>query len=87
MLLLTCSRSAPFSITDLGRVHVKLAKAGQRQELIRAEIMLEQATLFLHLSYETNSWPFSVRNETDVEFLFFQAVSRLSDAPMALLIT
>ena len=58
-------------------MHVKLAKAGQRQELIRVEVMLEQATLFLHLSREASNWPFSIRNESDIEFMFFQAVSAL----------
>ncbi|KAI9788366.1 MAG: hypothetical protein M1816_006969 [Peltula sp. TS41687] len=67
--------SSPFNISDLGRVHVKLAKSGQRQELIRVEIMLEHATLFLHFSRETKTWPFSIRNESNAEFMFYQAVS------------
>lgn len=74
-------RSSPFNISDLGSVHVKVAKAGERQKLIRVEIMLEQATIFLHFSLETKHWPFSMRNESDTEFMFFQAVS--SDVPFA----
>lgn len=65
--------SAPFTISDLGTTHVKLAKAGQRQQLIRIEILMEDATIFLHLSIETKNWPFSIRNESDTEFMFFQA--------------
>jgi vacuolar protein sorting-associated protein 13A/C len=65
--------SAPFTISDLGTTHVKLAKAGQRQNLIRVEILMEDATIFLHLSIETKNWPFSIRNESDTEFMFFQA--------------
>jgi vacuolar protein sorting-associated protein 13A/C len=65
--------SAPFTISDLGTTHVKLAKAGQRQKLIRVEILMEDATIFLHLSIETKNWPFSIRNESDTEFMFFQA--------------
>jgi vacuolar protein sorting-associated protein 13A/C len=65
--------SAPFTISDLGTTHVKLAKAGQRQKLIRVEILMEEATIFLHLSVETKNWPFSIRNESDTEFMFFQA--------------
>ncbi len=65
--------SAPFIISDLGTTHVKLAKAGQRQKLIRVEILMEDATIFLHLSIETKNWPFSIRNESDTEFMFFQA--------------
>jgi vacuolar protein sorting-associated protein 13A/C len=65
--------SAPFIISDLGTTHVKLAKAGQRQKLIRVETLMEDATIFLHLSIETKNWPFSMRNESDTEFMFFQA--------------
>ena len=65
--------SAPFTINDIGRVHVKLSKAGERQRLLRVEILVEQATIFLHMSLENNHWPFSFRNESDVEFLLYQA--------------
>ena len=64
--------SSPFNIANVGTVHVKLAKQGQRQKLIRIEIILEDATLFLHLSIETKHWPFSMRNESDLEFMFYQ---------------
>lgn len=65
--------SSPFNMSNVGMTHVKLARHGQRQKLIRVEIILEEATLFLHFSIETKHWPFSMRNESDVEFLFFQA--------------
>ena len=64
--------SSPFNISNVGTVHVKLAKAGQRQNLIRVEVILEAATIFLHLSIETKHWPYSMRNETDTEFIFYQ---------------
>ncbi|KAK5015737.1 Vacuolar protein sorting-associated protein 13, partial [Cryomyces antarcticus] len=65
--------SSPFNIGNVGSVHVKLAKAGQRQKLVRVEILMEQSTIFLHVSIETKHWPFSMRNESDTEFLFWQA--------------
>ena len=71
--------SSPFNISNIGMTHVKLARQGQRQKLIRVEIILEDATLFLHISIETKHWPFSMRNESDTEFLFFQANPNLSD--------
>jgi len=67
------SWSSPFDIANMGSVHVKLAKSGERQKLIRVEILMEQAMIFLHLSLETKHWPFSIRNESDQEFLFWQA--------------
>ncbi|KAK3676016.1 Vacuolar protein sorting-associated protein 13 [Recurvomyces mirabilis] len=65
--------SSPFDIANVGSVHIKLAKSGERQKLIRVEILMEGATIFLHLSLETKHWPFSMRNESDQEFLFWQA--------------
>ena len=64
--------SAPFHISNTGRVHVKLAKDKQRQQLIKIEILMEDATIFLHMS-ETDQWPFAIRNESDTEFRFYQA--------------
>jgi vacuolar protein sorting-associated protein 13A/C len=73
--------SSPFNISDLGTQHVKLAKAGQgqRQKLIRIEVLMENATIFLHLSLETKNWPFSMRNESDTEFTFFQSNPNIDD--------
>ncbi|KAI9741223.1 MAG: hypothetical protein M1834_002939 [Cirrosporium novae-zelandiae] len=64
--------SSPFNISNVGTVHVKLAKAGERQKLIRIEVIMEKATIFLHIGIETKHWPFSMRNESDMEFMFYQ---------------
>ena len=71
--------SSPFNMANVGMTHIKLARHGQRQKLIRVEIILEDATLFLHLSIESKHWPFSMRNESDTEFLFFQANPNLGE--------
>ncbi|KAF2754047.1 vacuolar protein sorting-associated protein 13 [Pseudovirgaria hyperparasitica] len=65
--------SSAFDIANVGNVHVKLAKNGKRQQLVRVDILMEGATIFLQLSIETKHWPFSMRNESDTEFLFYQA--------------
>ncbi|KAK6825944.1 vacuolar protein sorting-associated protein 13 [Apiospora arundinis] len=65
--------TSPFNISDLGTNHIKIAKAGQRQRLVRVEVLMEDSTIFLHLSMETKAWPFSMRNESDTEFVFYQA--------------
>ncbi|KAK0609948.1 hypothetical protein B0T17DRAFT_501212 [Bombardia bombarda] len=64
--------TAPFNISDLGITHIKISKAGQRQRLIRVEILMEESTIFLNLSMESKNWPFSMRNESDTEFTFYQ---------------
>ena len=71
--------SSPFNISNVGTVHVKLAKAGQRQKLIRVEVILEAATIFLHMSIETKHWPFSMRNESDTEFMFYQTNPNIAE--------
>ena len=71
--------SSPFNISNVGTVHVKIAKARQRQQLVRVDILMEQATIFIHLSIETRHWPFSMRNESNVEFLFWQANPNIDD--------
>ena len=71
--------SSPFNISNIGMTHVKLAKQGQRQKLVRIEIIMEDATIFLHFSIETKHWPFSMRNESDTEFLFYQANPHLDE--------
>lgn len=65
--------TAPFNISDVGTTHVKIAKSGQRQQLVGIEILLEGATIFLNIRPETRHWPFSMRNESDTEFIFYQA--------------
>ncbi|KAB8337289.1 hypothetical protein FH972_021590 [Carpinus fangiana] len=59
-------------------VHVKLAKEKQRQQLIRCEILMEDATIFIHMSISKH-WPFSIRNESDTEFMFYQANPNLDE--------
>ncbi|KAL9612615.1 MAG: hypothetical protein Q9167_002785 [Letrouitia subvulpina] len=71
--------SSPFNISNVGTVHVKLAKAGQLQNLIRVEVIMEAATIFLHLSIETKHWPYSMRNESDMEFMFYQTNPNLAE--------
>lgn len=65
--------TSPFNVADIGTTHIKIARAGQRQRLVRAEILMEDSTIFVHLSRETKNWPFSMRNESDAEFTFYQA--------------
>ncbi|RMZ73838.1 vacuolar sorting-associated vps13 [Pyrenophora seminiperda CCB06] len=71
--------SSPFNISNVGNVHVKLSKAGQRQKLIRIDILMEAATIFCHVSVENKHWPFSFKNMSDQEFLYWQANPNLDE--------
>ena len=71
--------SSPFNINNVGNVHVKLSKAGQRQKLIRVDILMENSTIFIHVSVETKHWPFSFRNTSDQEFIYWQTNPNLDE--------
>ncbi|KAF2654929.1 vacuolar protein sorting-associated protein 13 [Lophiostoma macrostomum CBS 122681] len=71
--------TSPFNISNVGSIHVKLSKAGQRQKLVRIDILMEQATIFVHLSVETKHWPFSFKNMSDQEFLYWQQNPNLDE--------
>ncbi|EWC44073.1 hypothetical protein DRE_07208 [Drechslerella stenobrocha 248] len=71
--------TSPFNISDIGTIHVKISKSDRKQRLVRIEILQEHATIFLHISMETKSWPFSMRNESDAEFTFWQADPHLDE--------
>ncbi|KAL1604284.1 Vacuolar protein sorting-associated protein 13 [Nothophoma quercina] len=71
--------SSPFSISNVGNVHVKLSKSGQRQKLMRIDVLMEQATIFVHISVETKHWPFSFKNMSDQEFLYWQQNPNLDE--------
>ncbi|CEH13766.1 Vacuolar protein sorting-associated protein [Ceraceosorus bombacis] len=68
--------TAPFNIEDIGSVHLRIAKAGDHQHLIKAEVMLEGPTIFISLSMERGQWPFMLRNESDHVVTFMQATER-----------
>ncbi|KAG9201093.1 hypothetical protein G6514_006005 [Epicoccum nigrum] len=71
--------SSPFNISNVGNVHVKLSKTGERQKLMRIDVLMEQATIFIHLSVETKHWPFSFKNMSDQEFLYWQQNPNLDE--------
>lgn len=67
----------PFNVAEVGSVHVKIQKQGHSQELFKVEIRQERATIFVKIERENKSWPFTLRNESDQELIFFQAVSQV----------
>ncbi|BFZ60577.1 Vacuolar protein sorting-associated protein 13 [Saitoella coloradoensis] len=66
--------SAPISIQDLGHMHVKLNKEHNHQELVRSDVNMENATVFVGFSIESPSrWPIVIRNDSSTAFQFWQA--------------
>ncbi|KAL9941010.1 hypothetical protein V8E36_000498 [Tilletia maclaganii] len=68
--------TAPFNIEDIGSVHLRIAKSGQHQHLLRADVLLEGPTIFITISLEQGPWPYMLRNESDYTVTFMQASER-----------
>ncbi|EST05630.1 Vacuolar protein sorting-associated protein 13A N-terminal domain protein [Kalmanozyma brasiliensis GHG001] len=72
--------TAPFNIEDIGSVFLRIAKTGQHQHLIKAEVLLEGPTIFISLSLEEGPWPYMLRNESDYTVQFMQATERVDES-------
>ncbi|ORY51917.1 hypothetical protein BCR33DRAFT_712120 [Rhizoclosmatium globosum] len=69
--------SSPFNIDQVGITYVKLGRMGTTDEdLIRAEVILENATLFIIFSREEGRWPIRVENNSDATVFFWQQNSK-----------
>ena len=67
--------SQPFMMNQIRRVSVKLGKVGSEEEdLMKVEILLEEATIFLVVSPEKGKWPFRIENESDEDIVVWQHV-------------
>src|SRR5947207_7557842 len=70
------NRSHPFNIKDLGKVHVKLDKVEGASDLVKVNIVLNQATIRLQITLvkDQRKWPYQIKNLTDKTITFHQKV-------------
>ena len=82
LLMLGGSRSPPVDMEAMGAVHVRMRPAGSISQsdihLIKVDVILEKATIYVVLSPHEGSWPFVVENESDFEAIIGQSVSFIS---------
>ncbi|KAL1920744.1 uncharacterized protein VTP21DRAFT_11379 [Calcarisporiella thermophila] len=65
--------SAPFPIQELGKIHIKMRRNEHaKYELIRCDILLEGATVFIVFNWERGRWPYRIENNSDIEVTFYQ---------------
>ncbi|KAF8640890.1 hypothetical protein AX17_000538 [Amanita inopinata Kibby_2008] len=58
--------SSPINIEDIGAVHFRLRSPGTSQiRLVRTDIQINGATIFVAISSSENHWPFKIENESD----------------------
>ncbi|CEP60565.1 membrane morphogenesis protein VPS13 LALA0_S01e13828g [Lachancea lanzarotensis] len=64
--------SSPFMIKDIGSSYVKVLKNGSGHQLLKLDIVLEDSTIFINIADAKGQWPYSIRNFSDHEFIFYQ---------------
>ena len=70
------ARSPPISIEDIGSVHFRLRRPGERvtTHLIRADIKMDGATIFVSLNLADDGWPFLIENDSSYAVTLCQIV-------------
>ena len=70
------ARSPPISIEDIGSVHFRLRRPGERAttHLIRADIKMDGATIFVSLKLADDGWPFLIENDSSYTVTLCQIV-------------
>ncbi|KAI5965822.1 VPS13 [Candida pseudojiufengensis] len=64
--------SQPFSIDNVGLLFIKVQKQNEVQVLLKVTLLLEDATMFIHVEDGNNQWPYAIKNYTDEEFYIYQ---------------
>ncbi|GMM33802.1 membrane morphogenesis protein [Saccharomycopsis crataegensis] len=65
--------SSPFSVNDIGEIFLKILKQETGHILLKVVVILENATLFIRFEDAGNHWPYSIRNFSNTEFVFYQS--------------
>ena len=66
--------SSPFAIENVGRNHLRMFNSTDSVDsLLRINILLEDATLFLHIDDSSKNWPYVIQNYTNHSLTVFQS--------------
>lgn len=58
--------SPPVNVADIGVVYFRIrSQATTQVELVRADIRIDGATIFITLLHSANQWPYKIENDTD----------------------
>lgn len=80
----TSQWTAPFVISNIGRIHLRVYQHGKGYGLLKIDVLMEGATLYVHIDEAGFNWPYSIRNFTDRPFRFYQANPYVDDAGIEL---
>lgn len=77
--------SPPISIEDIGSVHFRLRRPGEggTTHLIRADIKMDGATIFVSLNLADDGWPFLIENDSSYAVTLCQMDATHADVDSA----
>ncbi|KAJ2453795.1 Vacuolar protein sorting-associated protein 13 [Coemansia sp. RSA 2336] len=64
--------SAPFSMDDVGRGYVRMPTGAFEEVLVKIDVVLEGACLFVILQREDRHWPYVIENLTSIDITVWQ---------------
>lgn len=70
--------AAPFNMLDVGETHLRIKDADNGEKLIRTDIALTGAVVFLTISPEERGWPIVIENASDYPFVMSQVVGLIA---------
>ncbi|KAJ2887432.1 Vacuolar protein sorting-associated protein 13 [Coemansia asiatica] len=72
--------SSPFSIDDIGRVYIRMPVDASIDEsgemLVKVDIIMEGACLFVIMQRETRYWPYMIENNTRTDIVVWQYMEK-----------
>lgn len=65
--------SSEFDIENIGRNYLRMVDSNSVTSLLRINILLKNATLYLHIEDSSKNWPYTIQNFTSYSFTIFQS--------------
>lgn len=68
-------RTPTFDLREVGETHLKVQEENVEQGLLRADVAVSGAIVFVTVNAEERGYPISIENSSDFDFILSQAVS------------
>jgi len=73
--------AAPFNMLDVGETHLRMRDANDGEKLLRTDIALTGAVVYLTISPEERGWPIVIENSSDFPFTMSQVLPQQGRTP------
>ncbi|KAI0068196.1 hypothetical protein BV25DRAFT_1793389 [Artomyces pyxidatus] len=77
--------SPPIGVEDIGSVYVRLKEPGEqgRTRLLRVDVKMDGAVIFIFINSADDNWPFSIENDSDYPLAFLDQDQAHGEAEIA----